>query len=71
MVDAPDATPSTSPRASAQCRIPASVAGHESIEGLLARLRERHGMTVPVVSHDAAVAERADRVVHLVDGQVG
>jgi putative ABC transport system ATP-binding protein len=37
---------------------------------LLAALRERHGMTVLVVSHDPAVAERADRVVHLVDGRV-
>ena len=37
---------------------------------LLATLRERHGMTLLVVSHDAAVAERGDRVVHLVDGQV-
>lgn len=38
---------------------------------LLATTRGRHGMTVIVVSHDDAVAERADRVVHLVDGQVG
>jgi len=37
---------------------------------LLASLRDRHGMTVIVVSHDPAVAARADRVVHLVDGQV-
>jgi len=37
---------------------------------LLARLRELHGMTVIVVSHDPAVADRADRVVHIVDGQV-
>ena len=37
---------------------------------LLAATRNRHGMTLLVVSHDAAVAERADRVVHLVDGQV-
>jgi putative ABC transport system ATP-binding protein len=37
---------------------------------LLARLRDTHGMTVIVVSHDAAVAARADRVVTLVDGQV-
>lgn len=37
---------------------------------LLVALRERHGMTVVVVSHDAAVAERADRVVELVDGDV-
>ncbi len=37
---------------------------------LLASMREVHGMTVLVVSHDEAVAKRADRVVHLVDGQV-
>jgi putative ABC transport system ATP-binding protein len=38
--------------------------------GLLAALRERHGMSMIIVSHDAAVAERADKVVHLVDGRV-
>jgi putative ABC transport system ATP-binding protein len=37
---------------------------------LLGSLRDRHGMTVIVVSHDPAVAARAGRVVHLVDGQV-
>jgi putative ABC transport system ATP-binding protein len=37
---------------------------------LLAALRERHGMTVIVVSHDSAVAERTDRVITLVDGCV-
>jgi len=37
---------------------------------LLASMREAHGMTVLVVSHDAAVAKRADRVMRLVDGQV-
>jgi putative ABC transport system ATP-binding protein len=37
---------------------------------LLVSLRDRYGMTVVVVSHDAAVSERADRVVHLVDGAV-
>jgi putative ABC transport system ATP-binding protein len=37
---------------------------------LLAALRERHGMTVIVVSHDAAVAQRADRVLHLIDGRI-
>ena len=37
---------------------------------LLAALRDRLGMTVIVVSHDPAVAARADRVVHLVDGEV-
>ena len=38
--------------------------------GLLAVLRERHGMSMIIVSHDAAVAEQADQVVHLVDGRV-
>lgn len=37
---------------------------------LLRTTRQRHGMTVIVVSHDAAAAERADRVVHLADGRV-
>ena len=37
---------------------------------LLEALREQHGMTVIVVSHDIAVAERADRVLHLVDGRI-
>jgi putative ABC transport system ATP-binding protein len=37
---------------------------------LLASLRDRYGMTVIVVSHDPAVADRADRIVHLVDGRV-
>jgi putative ABC transport system ATP-binding protein len=37
---------------------------------LLVALRERHGMTVLVVSHDPAVSERADRVINLVDGKV-
>jgi putative ABC transport system ATP-binding protein len=42
----------------------------ERILDLLARLRERHGMTVLVVSHDPAVPPRADRVVRLVDGLI-
>ena len=46
-----------------------SESGRRALD-LLASMRRQHGMTVIVVSHDAAVAERADRVVHLVDGQV-
>jgi ABC-type lipoprotein export system ATPase subunit len=46
-----------------------SVSGARALD-LLAAIRERYGMTVLVVSHDDAVAERADRVVHLVDGRV-
>ena len=37
---------------------------------LLTKLRERHGMTVLLVSHDPEVAERADRVLRIVDGQL-
>jgi ABC-type lipoprotein export system ATPase subunit len=37
---------------------------------LLSEVRERRGMTLIVVSHDDAVAARADRVVQLVDGRV-
>ncbi len=46
-----------------------SASGARALD-LLATLRERHGMTVIVVSHDSAVADRADRVVHLVDGRI-
>jgi putative ABC transport system ATP-binding protein len=37
---------------------------------LLNAMRERYGTTLVVVSHDPAVARRADRTLHLVDGQV-
>jgi ABC-type lipoprotein export system ATPase subunit len=46
-----------------------SKAGARALD-LLGTLRERYGTTVIIVSHDPAVAERADRVVHLVDGLV-
>jgi putative ABC transport system ATP-binding protein len=37
---------------------------------LLAAIRDRRGMTLIIVSHDDAMAQRADRVLRLVDGQV-
>jgi putative ABC transport system ATP-binding protein len=37
---------------------------------LFARLRDELGVTLVVVSHDREVAERADRVLHLVDGRL-
>jgi putative ABC transport system ATP-binding protein len=37
---------------------------------LLAAVRKRRGMTVLVVSYDRAVAERADTVLHLLDGRL-
>jgi ABC-type lipoprotein export system ATPase subunit len=46
-----------------------SKSGARALE-LLASTRSRHGMTVIVVSHDTAAAERADRVVQLTDGRV-
>jgi putative ABC transport system ATP-binding protein len=45
-------------------------AGSARALDLLGTMRKRHGMTLIVVSHDPEVADRADRVVHLVDGQV-
>jgi putative ABC transport system ATP-binding protein len=46
-----------------------SASGRRALD-LLAQARERHGTTVVVVSHDPAVAERADRVVALADGRI-
>lgn len=42
----------------------------EAILDTLADLRARAGLTMLMVTHDERVAERADRVVHLVDGRV-
>jgi putative ABC transport system ATP-binding protein len=45
-------------------------ASSNRVLGLMAAVRERRGMTLIVASHDTAVTERADRVVHIVDGRV-
>jgi putative ABC transport system ATP-binding protein len=45
-------------------------AGTARLLDLLDELRAHHGMTLIVVTHDDAVAERADRTVHLVDGRL-
>ena len=42
----------------------------DRILSLLLGLRERHGMTVLLVTNDREVAERADRVVELHDGRL-
>jgi putative ABC transport system ATP-binding protein len=46
-----------------------SQTGTEIID-LLLQLRERHGMTVIVATHDSVVASRCDRIVRLLDGRV-
>jgi putative ABC transport system ATP-binding protein len=46
-----------------------SASGRRALD-LLGQARERYGTTVVVVSHDPAVAKRADRVVALADGRV-
>ena len=38
--------------------------------GLLRRLRDEHGMTILLVTNDAAVAGEADRTLSLLDGQI-
>jgi putative ABC transport system ATP-binding protein len=45
-------------------------AGSMRVLDLLVSICRRHGMTMIVVSHDPAVADRADRVVELLDGQL-
>jgi putative ABC transport system ATP-binding protein len=42
---------------------------HRVLE-LLASLRERHGMTMLVVSYDPEVGRHADRTVHMADGRI-
>ncbi len=37
---------------------------------LLKRLRRERGLTIILVTHDAAVAAEADRIVHMVDGRI-
>jgi ABC-type lipoprotein export system ATPase subunit len=37
---------------------------------VLARLNRKEGLTVVMVTHDASIAERADRVLHLADGRL-
>jgi putative ABC transport system ATP-binding protein len=42
----------------------------DTILGLFARLHDERGVTRVVVTHSDEVAERADRVIHIRDGQV-
>jgi ABC-type lipoprotein export system ATPase subunit len=42
----------------------------ELVLALLKRIREEHGVTILLVTHDANVAQAADRVVHMRDGRI-
>lgn len=45
-------------------------ASSERVLALLSAMRERHGMTMIIASHDDAVTRRADGVLRLADGQI-
>ena len=38
---------------------------------ILKHLHREHSQTIIMVTHDSAVAEQGDRILHLVDGQIG
>ncbi|AEH60573.1 ABC transporter related protein [Methanosalsum zhilinae DSM 4017] len=42
----------------------------EKIYELIRRLNREHGQTFILVSHDEALARKADRVIHIVDGKI-
>jgi lipoprotein-releasing system ATP-binding protein len=41
-----------------------------NVQGILKGLARQHGRTVAVVTHDAAFAATADRIIHIVDGHI-
>jgi putative ABC transport system ATP-binding protein len=45
-------------------------ANGERIITMLRQLVDDHGQTVVLVTHDPTVAQRADRVIHVRDGQI-
>jgi lipoprotein-releasing system ATP-binding protein len=42
----------------------------DEIYRLLARLHRQHGLTMLIVTHDAVLAGRMDRVVRMADGRI-
>ncbi|MCO6431339.1 MAG: ABC transporter ATP-binding protein [Deltaproteobacteria bacterium] len=45
-------------------------ASSKNVEGILRELSEKHGRAVMVVTHEARLAENADRTIRIVDGRV-
>lgn len=45
-------------------------ANAETLFSLFAELRDRHGQTFVVVTHNPALAAQTDRIIHLADGRV-
>jgi len=43
----------------------------EIVLGVIQELRQSKGLTIVMVTHDQRIAERADRTIRLVDGQLG
>jgi ABC-type lipoprotein export system ATPase subunit len=42
----------------------------DEIMGLLSQLNHEHGTTLVIVTHDQSVAERANQIIHLMDGKI-
>ena len=42
----------------------------DDVMNLLRQLNREHGQTFVIVTHDERLAERCDRIVHVVDGRV-
>jgi predicted ABC-type transport system involved in lysophospholipase L1 biosynthesis ATPase subunit len=41
-----------------------------SVLDLIIRLQQEQGRTMVMVTHDASIAERAGRILHMVDGRI-
>lgn len=42
----------------------------EDVMNLMVRMCRKHGLTLIIVTHDLEIAEYADRIVHIIDGEI-
>ena len=42
----------------------------EDVMALMVRMCRKHGLTLIIVTHDHEIAEYADRIVHIIDGEI-